>query len=202
MANSEIDVCAQALLLLGLPPIASFDDGSDKALICANLHETVIDGLLRSYPWRFAMRKAALNRLAQTPKNQWKHGFQLPSDRLGGPRAVFAADAVSAPPIAEFEIFGDKLFANETSIWIDYPFKPLVRAWPPHFTQLAVYACAAMFADALTEENKKAERWHRIAFGTPAEGTAGGYLRTAKAIDAAENPPEVFRDYPLVAARY
>ena len=113
---------------------------------------------------------------------------------------MFAADAVSAPSIAEFEIFGDKLFANETSIWIDYPFKPLIEGRGRRISHSWPFTLARPCSPTVTEENKKAERWHRIAFGTPAEDRRR--MRTAKAIDAAENPPEVFQDYPLVAARY
>ena len=38
-AQSAIDVCSRALILIGADPITSFDDGNNEALIASNMYE-------------------------------------------------------------------------------------------------------------------------------------------------------------------
>lgn len=44
-ANSAIDICARALILIGAEPITSFDDGNNEALVASNVYEDIA-GLL------------------------------------------------------------------------------------------------------------------------------------------------------------
>jgi hypothetical protein len=67
------------------------------------------------YPWSFSFKKVQLARTINTPVNEWKYEYQLPSDRIGPPRAAFNSDQAGARPFTSWEIYGDKLLTNETA---------------------------------------------------------------------------------------
>jgi hypothetical protein len=59
-ASSEVQICSNALLLIGSRTISSFTEEGDPPLIASNLWPTVRDAVLRSHPWNCAMKRAAL----------------------------------------------------------------------------------------------------------------------------------------------
>lgn len=196
----DVQLCAEALLLLGAAPISGFDDGSASAQIAMRLWPGTRDALLACYPWRCTLAKARLARLSDAPKTEWAHAFALPPDLLTV-RALFTANVPGARPLAEYELFDGRLYANAADVWIDYQRASDPDAWPAHLRQLARYALAAEFAMPVTEQLNLADLWHRKAWGTPGEGKAGGEAAVARRIDAQQQPPQVIDDYPLIAAR-
>ncbi len=196
----DVQLCAEALLLLGAAPISSFDDGSSAAQVAARLWPGTRDALLVSYPWRCTLAKTRLARLSEAPVNEWRHAFALPPDLLTV-RALFASPAVGAHPLAEYELFGERLYAQVADVWIDYQRVSDPDAWPAHLRQLARYALAAEFAMPVTEQLNLADLWHRRAWGAPGEAKAGGEAAVARRIDAQQQPAQVIDDYPLIAAR-
>src|SRR5687767_1127497 len=98
VTNTKVGLCQEALLLLASDPITSFDEGTDKARTCALLYETTIANLLSMRTWGFTKKKAELSRLVATPANGWKYQYQLPSDSVAAPWAVYSSDAVGAQP--------------------------------------------------------------------------------------------------------
>lgn len=81
-ASSDVQICSNALLMLGASPISSFAEDGDRALLCANLWPTVRDAVLRSHPWNCAMKRVALAKDTVTPDFDWAFRFQLPGDCL------------------------------------------------------------------------------------------------------------------------
>jgi hypothetical protein len=81
-ASSEVQICSNALLLIGSRTISSFTEDGDPALIASNLWPTVRDAVLRSHPWNCAMKRAALAADAVAPDFDWSFRFQLPGDCL------------------------------------------------------------------------------------------------------------------------
>lgn len=81
-ASSDVQICSNALLMLGANAINSFDEDGDRATLCKNLWPTVRDAVLRSHPWNCAMKRVALARDATTPDFDWAYRFQLPGDCL------------------------------------------------------------------------------------------------------------------------
>lgn len=81
-ATSEIQICSNALLLIGSRTISSFADEGDPTTICSNLWPTVRDAVLRSHPWNSAMKRVALAPDATAPAFDWAYRFQLPGDYL------------------------------------------------------------------------------------------------------------------------
>ncbi len=125
---TDIDIASNALLLIGESPISSFTEDTVAALIAANLYNPTFENLLTLHPWRFASNKSSLSRLTATPTNQWDYAYQLPTDFLVAQHVDTGNN--------NFQIYTDKLYSNETTIILDYTFKPDESFLPAYFTEL------------------------------------------------------------------
>lgn len=202
MAQSDVDLCSQALERLGLPPISSFVE-SRNAATCGRLYDGVMNSLLGSYPWKFTRKFSALSRTAVTPLAQWKFEFQLPPDIvLPGNYAVYRSSATGAPPFKNFQIVNNaKLLADEQTLFMEHTIRPPEGDWPPHFYQLAIYAMTADLAKPITEDNALAKDWREFTYGTPSENGRGGYWSQATTVDAQQDPPARLQEFTLIEAR-
>lgn len=200
--DTGISICSDALILLGAKPISSFNDGTDESNTCDRLYPDIRDMTISMYPWSFSYKKVQLARLITTPTTEWEYEYQMPGDRLGNPRAVVVSSEANARPIKDFEIIGDKLMTNETTIYIDYPYQTPEFAMPQYFVQLLKYMMAWHLAYPVTEQQDKAVYWQGVAVGSPSENGRGGYFRQAMNMDSYGQPNQVIEDYALVAVRF
>ena len=53
-ADTPLDICSRALILIGAEPISSFDDGTTEATVAVNMYEDVVQAALVNSRWRFA----------------------------------------------------------------------------------------------------------------------------------------------------
>ena len=60
-STSAIQISSNALILLGHPPIASFEEPGAGAQAASNLYEQSYLNLLTIHRWRFATKKAQLS---------------------------------------------------------------------------------------------------------------------------------------------
>ena len=202
MASSDVDVTSQALACLGLDPIQSMTEESDRAETANTLYEDFIQNLITSHPWRFAMVKKRLGRQTAAPTNEWKFQFTLPPERIGDVWAVFDSSAVGVRPAKSFEIFSGLLFADYESVWVDIRTRKDEVEWPPYFTILAVWGLASLLAEPLTDDTSKMKVWDEKAFGTAADQGQGGQLRHCRTLNAFMQPPEPIDDFALIDARF
>jgi hypothetical protein len=198
---SDLDICNNALTLLGSGTIASFTE-SAKAGAVNNLYSTFKLSMLAAHSWRFATYKVQLAQLVAVPTNEWTYGYQLPPDMIAGPFAVFNSDGTGTDPITSFEIFGDKLFTDETEIYIDYRADVDEPKLPPWFVGLLEMGMAARLGAIITDSKKLAEEWNLRAFGSPSDNGRGGWFSTCVVLNASFNPPNVIEDRSLVDARF
>ena len=145
---TDISMCSNALLLIGHSTINSFDDAGAGARAASNLYETVYEDAITGHPWRFAMGKKSLSKLVDTPLNEWKNAFQLPSDLLLVYRTY---------PRSNYEIYEDKIYSDNESVEIDYWFTPQETNLPPYFVKYLQYALAAEFAISVTDNRTLAD---------------------------------------------
>lgn len=199
-ALTNIDICAQALILLGEVPISSFEDDTDAARICSNMYPTFKNSLVSMYKWRITMKKRQLSRLTDPPLNEWDFRYQLPSDMFAL-KAVQDSLEVPAREVTEFEIFGRELHTNEQIIVLEYQVEKDEADWPPYLVQLAKLAFAAEIAPAVTDQVNAAEVWLVRAWGLPQERMQGGFYAIAKTIDAQGAATQVIDDYSLIDVR-
>lgn len=200
--NTDVDTCARALVCLGLKPINTLVGDDDKVTACRTIYPMVRKEVLSRYPWRHTIKKVRLGRLTEAPVGEWLYAFQLPSDRIAGPRAVFTSGDKGAPTLKEYDIYGDTLLANDPAVWIDYQATTNESKDPPYVQTLMTYVMAARLAEPLTDDSSKGERWETMAYGSPAEKQMGGYFETAKNLDSQQRPSqEISGDYSLISCR-
>jgi hypothetical protein len=181
---SDIDIASNALQLIGDLPINSFDDpGAGAAVAKALYSDTLLAMLTRTY-WTFTLKKQTLNRLSSTPLNEYQYEFQIPTD---------AIKILKVYPRSNYKIYQDRIYTQQSSLDIDYVFKPDTSLLPPHFVLAFTYKLASDFALAVTDsENKNAifEEKFRLA------------MAEAYAADAQGNPQTPIMDQPFTDARH
>lgn len=152
-ANSPIDICSRALILIGAEPITSFEDGNTEALVAVNMYEDIARASLVNTRWRFATNQAVLNRLSEAPTGRYQKAYQLPSDML-----MLHAVTVQDLPI-EYQTYGNKVYSdtsdNDTLI-ADYTFRAEEDTWPSYFTIAVVYSLSIVFATSITRNSNLA----------------------------------------------
>jgi hypothetical protein len=81
--SSEVDICNIALAKLGVDTITSFGDKDDKgSIICNAVYPTLVQELLRLYPWNFALEKAMLALRSSAPLFGYAYSYALPGDSM------------------------------------------------------------------------------------------------------------------------
>ena len=200
--DSALSVCSDALLMLGAKPIASFTEGTDEASICDRLYPDIRDQALMMYPWSFSFKKVQCARLVTIPVTEYKYEYQLPSDRLGSPRAVYDANEVGSPVRNDYRIMGDKVLTNYEEVWVDYQYSVSESSMPVFFVQLLKYLLAWHLSVPITDQTEKAQYWQGVATGSPGENGRGGYMRQAMNIDGQGQPINAINDFSLINVRY
>jgi hypothetical protein len=200
--DSALSVCSDSLLMLGAKPIASFTEGTDEASICDRLYPDIRDQALMMYPWSFSFKKVQCARLVTIPVTEYKYEYQLPSDRLGSPRAVYDANEVGSPVRNDYRIMGDKVLTNYEEVWVDYQYSVSESSMPVFFVQLLKYLLAWHLSVPITDQTEKAQYWQGVATGSPSENGRGGYMRQAMNIDGQGQPINAINDFSLINVRY
>ncbi len=81
--TSVVAICNRALSKIGDELIvSSLEDGSKSSRYCKALFEQTKNFVLRSYPWRFALKRYALAPLKEKPLFDFEYQFSLPVDCL------------------------------------------------------------------------------------------------------------------------
>lgn len=85
--SSAVQICSNALLMLGQKPINSLAEDptqatSERELAAANLYPQVRNAVLRAHPWNCATRRVKLTPDSATPAFSWSYQFLKPGDWL------------------------------------------------------------------------------------------------------------------------
>ncbi len=139
----ETSICNLALAKLGISPIMALTDESKQAQFCNRFYGQTRDEVLQAHRWNFAMRRAALNKLADAPQSEWDFAFQIPVDCL---RIVQLNGYQANERLGEFSVEGDQLLANAEVANVRY----IGRVEDGSFYHpLFVHALATMLASRL-----------------------------------------------------
>jgi hypothetical protein len=159
-ANSDIDIAARALVLIGAQPITSFSSSSTEALVASNVSEDVVRTAMCASRWRFATNQAVLNALTAAPTGRFDTAHQLPSDLL-------MLHAVTVNDLnLEYNVYGDKIYSNATAnevVVADYTYRAGEQDFPSYFTLAVEYALAAAFALAIARDEQLATMFEKKA---------------------------------------
>jgi hypothetical protein len=181
---TKIDIVSNALVLIGHPPISSFDpDQGAGATVGAALYDTHLESMLSVTYWRFSVKQQSLNRLSASPLNKWKYAFQLPTDYLTMHRIS---------PRSNYQIYQDNIFSDQTSLEADYTFVPDATELPSYFVMAFQYKLASDFAISITNDTQKNAIY---------ESKYDREVKIAMAADAKSHPPEPIQDQPFTDVR-
>ena len=148
-ADTPLDICSRALILIGAEPISSFDDGTTEATVAVNMYEDVVQAALVNSRWRFATNQKIVNRLTDAPTGRYDYAYQLPSDM------IMLHGATVNGNLIEYQVYGDKLFADTTetdTVIVDYSFRASEVNFPSYFTLAVEFSLAIIFATSIARD--------------------------------------------------
>ena len=148
-ADTALDICSRALILIGADPISSFDDGTTEATVAVNMYEDVAQSALVNTRWRFATNQKVLNQLTDAPTGRYDLAYQLPSDLL-----MLHAVTVN-DNLIDYQMYGDKVFADtstQDTVIADYSFRANEETWPSYFTLAVEFSLAIIFATSIARD--------------------------------------------------
>ena len=189
VANSDIDIAARALVLIGAQPITSFTSSSTEAVVASNIYEDVVRTALCASRWRFATNQAILNTLSAAPTGRFDIAHQLPSDLL-----MLHAITVNGSVI-EYNVYGDKVFSNSSIsdvVIADYSFRAAEQNFPSYFTLSVEYALSSAFALAIARDEQLAMMF---------EKKAAQLMQQAKTLDSQQQTTRKLTTSRFIAER-
>lgn len=185
---SKVDICSNALLILGAQPINSLDEESDRARLASNLYDGVKLSVIRAHPWNCCVTRVALSPLSSAPPSDYVYWFTLPPDCA---KVLQVGEYTTE---IDYRIERGKILANESAIYLKYISAEVSEGAFDHLLVEALkYAMAAQMAYAITQSASMVElmdqKYQQV-------------LRDAKAVDGQDDPPETFGDNALYSSRF
>ncbi len=147
---SEVDICNNALGLVGGNFITSLNDDSTEAKLCKRFYPIARDAALEERDWTFATARKSLVKLAEEPAFTWASQFNLPANCMRV-ISVWGPDAEDGSQ-TEFVKEGVRILCDEEVVniqYIDRLTNP--ERFSPLFTDALIYAVASKIAIPLTE---------------------------------------------------
>lgn len=179
---SVVEICSNALGLLGDDPIVSLTEDNARARLCNRFYANMRDAVLRSHPWNCAKERQALAQLSTAPGFGYTYQYTLPTNPYCL-RVWQLNDKTAA-----FKIEGRKLLADISEVSILY----IARITDPNRFDALLYAALEW---RLAMQMAIPLKGSRQLFKDMAEGYKA-VLFDAKAVDGMESP----RDQVIVDA--
>lgn len=188
MATSEVQICSNALLLLGDDPISSFSEDSDRALLASNLWDNARQAVLRSHPWNCAKEMVALASESTTPAFDWAYQFLLPGDCL----RVLSVGEDGYPD--DYIIKGRRILAAVDPLYLTYiTDNEDVASWDSLLVEAMQRYMAFAMAYPITKSTSLRDSMY---------SEFSKLISQARNVDGQEEPPQTVGDSPLLAVRY
>ena len=185
---SKVDICSNALLLLGAQPINSLEEENDRARLASNLYDGVKLAVLRAHPWNCCVTRVALSPLAAAPAFDYSYQFTLPPDCA---KVLQVGEYTTE---VDYRIERGKILSNDVAIYLKYiSFEVSEGSFDPLLVEALKYAMASQMAYAITQNASLAELM---------EGKYQIVLREARSVDGQDDPPETMGDNALYASRF
>jgi len=185
--TSAVSICSAALIELGDKPISSFDDNNDRTRAVSNLYGLKRDAVLRAHPWNCAVKRIVLSPDTNAPAFDWQYQFDLPSDYL----RVLSVGLNGQED--EYVLEGRKLLMNTNVCYLRYIYRNSDEAtWDALLIDAMKEVMKASIAYSITKSTSKEQLVQQIVQNV---------LKSARAVDGQENPPETLGDFALLSNR-
>lgn len=185
MATSSTEICNLALSWLAGNRIASLADDSDEARLCNANYALSRRAVLEEAEWTFAVKRAQLPSLAETPLFGYEFQFLLPSDLLYSigvydPKEWSSGSARSTPRQTRHVLEGDKILADIPVVFIKYVSDVInTNRFSPLFDQALAAHIAMNIAIPLTEIEAHFERMAKLyTYNADKAGSSNGMQGT------------------------
>ena len=187
---SKVDICNEALNLLGANTISSLTESSTTAVLCNRIYDTEVDFLLRQHSWNAAVREANLAAVTGTPIVGWLYKFLMPTD----PYCLRVLNVYdTADDDQNFQCRGRHIYCDTSAI--DIIFIGRITD-PSEFDALMMKTLVDLLAYRLvfpvTRSKETAETMFSAYRNT---------LADAMAVDSQEGTPEEIKSETLLDAR-
>jgi len=182
---SNVDIANQALTFLGADRIASLTEDNENARKVNQIFIQTRDEVVRGHPWNFAIKRASLATLDDTPKYGWSVVYQLPPDCL----RVLETNQ----KYMEFRIEGRQLLCDYSGVKIKY----IARIEDPvQFDANFIEAFAAKLASKLAYSIIESKTMSEMSLTLYAS-----ILADARSADAQEGTPMSIDDSDWIDSR-
>lgn len=151
---SKVDICNSALAKLGCDRINSLTDDNVRAKLCNDRYEIIKKEVLRSAPWKFALKRASLAKTVNTPAFEYESEFQLPSDCLR-PWETF-------PNNISWTQEQDKILANEGELNIKYIYEAPEAKFDASFVEVLALRLAMDLCYKLTNSTSREQELRAV----------------------------------------
>jgi hypothetical protein len=196
---SVVDICNEAMDLLGAATIASLTENSKEARLCNRRYETVRDAVLRAHPWNAAIRRADLARDSSAPAFGFKYQYTLPTDPYCLRVLSFwnsNVDNELTPYDSQvmFKIEGRKILSNEDACKIIYVARVTdTEQYDALLSSTIAHKLASETAYAITGSNSIAQQMFSLYEAR---------IREARSMDAMEGQPDKIIANDFVNVRF
>lgn len=184
-ANSPVEICNVALLMVGAEAITDLGDSTDRARVCKALWQTVLEDEITLHRWKCCRKRVELALDAAAPAFGWSYQYALPTDCLR------VLDMY--PATTEHEIEDGMLLTDSSSAKIIYLYRNETVA--KYSSGLKATLAARMAANIAMPLTKKK------AVVDAAWSAYWSVVSQAIAADGQQGSPEVIEDRTLVDAR-
>jgi len=184
---SVVDICNEAMDLLGAATITALTENSKEARLCNRRFETVRDAVLRSHPWNTAIRRASLAQDSDAPAFGFTYQYTLPTDPyclrvLSFWNSNVDSEIAAYDSQVMFKIEGRKVLSNEGTCKITYLARVTdTEEYDSLLSSTIAHKLAAETAYAITGSTTVSQAMQQLYEVR---------LREARSIDAMEGVPD------------
>lgn len=153
---SAVQICTNALGMLGEDSIIALTDTSSRAIWCNSFFPSARDASLEQMKPNFAKKIRTLAQISPAPTIKWDYGYTLPADYITMVEII--------PALKDYEIIDQTLYTDEAAVDIIYIFRDTdTTHWSPLFTEYMTYKLAALLANPLKADLEHAQLLDRKA---------------------------------------
>ena len=184
---SVVDICNEAMDLLGAATITSLTENSKEARLCNRRFETVRDAVLRSHPWNTAVTRAEIARDSTAPAFGFTYQYTMPTDPyclrvLSFWNSNVDNEAAAYDSQVMYKIEGRKILSNEGTCKITYIGRVTdTEQFDPMLSNTIAHRLAAETAYAITGSTTVAQQMQALYEQR---------LREARSMDGMEGYPD------------
>ena len=144
MAVTQLGISNSALVKVGADRITDLAQNTKTAILLSTIFDSVRDEVLRSHPWRFAIKRATLTPTSTVPPFEYDFTYDLPNDCL---RIVRLDDEQ-----IDWVIEARKLLCSENPINVVYIYQnDEPSTWDTMFAEVMAWRLAAEISYNLTQ---------------------------------------------------